>query len=125
MFGIALGGLEPGDEIAAYLRRKLLACAAPDFRGTQRTRCVQFDAARAQLGQQRGVDEIVDHAEAALGQLVDQARRRERSARRFASGLRLLRVFAGVRRGFFAFVSFFLGGHNMVPRHCGEPQRQA
>lgn len=99
-------------------------------------------ATLAQAGEQRGLDEIIGDAEAARRELVDQlyqrARRRGRSPRRLLFGrtsfvgrrageLRLAAValrrlsFDEVRRRGAA----FFGGHNIVPRHFGEPQRQA
>jgi hypothetical protein len=125
LLGVTLWRLHPRDEIAAHFGCEALVRAAPDFRGPQVTRGMQLGAARAQLREQRVVDEMVRDAEPALGELIDQARRRERSGRRldfdFASGRRLLRALAGLRR----LDAGFFGGHNMVPRHCGEPQRQA
>jgi hypothetical protein len=45
---------------------------------------VQLDAASAQFREQLCVDEIVSHTETTFGELIDQARRRGRSPRRFA-----------------------------------------
>ena len=124
---IELGLGKPGDEIAAHLGREAFVRAATDARGTQRAARVQRQAARAQLGQQLRANEIVDDAEAARGELPYHpwARRRGRSPRRFACGRRLLRACAGSRFGVRRFTGFFFGGHNMVPRQCGEPQRHA
>ena len=126
MFGVALRLLQPGDEIAAHFGNEFRVFTPPYFRGAQVARLVQLDTARPQIGEKLCVDEIVRHAETAFGQLIDQARRRDRSPRRFASGRRLLRALTGLRRLAIGFLLlFFLGGSSMDPRHFAAPQRQA
>jgi len=131
LFGVERGLGQPGDEIAAHFGRQLFLRAATDTRSPQRTAGMQVPATFAQLFQQTGVDEIVDYAEAARRQLIDQridgpvyrARRRGRSPRRLACGRRVLALALGF--GLRRFGCGLFAGHNMVPRHFGEPQRQA
>ena len=119
---------------AACLVAALVAIlTAPDARGTQSARGVQRQAARSQISEQFSIHEFVDDAEPARGELFDQptdgARRRGRSPRRFDCVRRLLRACDGSRFGsrfgVRRFTAGFFAGHNMVPRHFGEPQRQA
>jgi hypothetical protein len=121
LFGVELRLGQPRNEVPADLGREAFIGAAPDARRPQRAGLVQRAAASAQVLEQIRVDEGIDNAVAARAELLDQARRRERSPRRFACGRRLLRACVVLR--FFA--GFFFGGHNMVPRHLGEPQRHA
>ena len=127
LLGITLGLLEPGDEVPAHFGHELRVIATSDSRRPQTAGLVQLDAALAQLGEQLRVDEVVSNTEAAFGELIDQARRRDRSPRRFASGRRVLRAFPGLatfgRLGLAAF--FFGAASSMEPRHFGDPQRQA
>ena len=131
LFGIALGLLQPGNEIAADFGHVLRVVATPDPRRLEATGLVQFDAALTQLGEQLRVDEVVSNTVTAFGELIDQARRRDRSPRRFASGRWVLRAFPGLRRfaaglaTFFFGAAFFGAASSMEPRHFGEPQRQA
>jgi hypothetical protein len=126
LFGIALRMLQPGDEVAAHFRSELRFVSAPHSRRPQGAGLVQFDAARAKLREQCGVDEIIDHAEPGFRELIDQARRRDRSPRCFAAGRRDLRASTGLWRLAAGFLRFFFGaGSSIEPRHLGEPQRQA
>jgi hypothetical protein len=89
---------------------------------------VQLDAAITQFGEQLRVDKVVSHTETTFGELIDHARLRDRSPRRFASGRGLRPFLLGLRRlaaglGLAAF--FFGAASSMEPRHFGEPQRQA
>jgi hypothetical protein len=90
LFGVAFGSFEPGNEITADLGGNLLAAAAAYARRAQPPGTVQLDTTLAQFGQQLVVHETVSHTEAMFGELIDQARRRDRSPVRFASARRPL-----------------------------------
>jgi hypothetical protein len=88
----------------------------------------------AQLREQIRVDEIVDHGNAARRELLDQPgeavyRRAGAADRRDAwPAAALLALGRAWRRSPWpcgVFGAGLFAGHNMVPRHCGEPQRQA
>ncbi len=70
LLGVEFRFGQPGDEIATHLRRKSLARAPTDARGTQRTLLLECAATRAQVVEQACVHEIVDHAEAARSELL-------------------------------------------------------
>jgi hypothetical protein len=134
LLGIAFGMCEPRNKIAAHFRNQPLVRTETNARGAQCAGRVQLDAAIVQCLAQLSVDKLIDHAEPAFGELLDQARRRVRSFGRPTRTRRVLRLFVarvvfgadfGRRCVFFGFSTVFLGGHNMVPRHCGEPQRHA
>ena len=125
LLGVEFGLGQPRDEIAAHFGSLALLRATPDTRLAQSTRGMQRQATRPQVAQQAASHEVVDDAEPARRELFDQraygARRRGRSPRRFDCVRRLLRACGFDRR----LTAFCFGGHNMVPRHRGEPQRQA
>ena len=126
LFGIQRRFGEPRDEVASDVGREPFVRAASDARRAQGAGRMQRQAAGAKLRQQIRLDEVVDVSEPARGELIDQARRRGRSPPRlffgrWTCGRRLLRACVGLRR----FTGTFFGGHNIVPRHLGEPQRHA
>ena len=128
LLGIALGLLEPGDEVPAHFGHELRVVTTSDSRRPQTAGLVQLDAALTQLGEQLRVDEVVSNTEAAFGELIDQARRRDRSPRRFASGRGIAALLAracGVCAALGLAAFFFGAASSMEPRHFGEPQRQA
>lgn len=131
LFGIPLGLLQPGDEVSAHFGHVLRVFATTDPGRLETAGLMQLDAALPQLGEQLRVDKVISDTEPSFGELVDQARRRGRSPRRFASGRRLLRVSLGLRRlaagltVFFCLLFSFGAASSMEPRHFGEPQRQA
>ena len=126
LLGIPLGLLEPGDEVPAHFGHELRVVTTSDQRRPQTACQVQLDAALTQLGEQFRVDKVVGNTEAAFGELIDHARRRDRSPRRFASGRILRPFFLGLRRLPACLAAFFFGAaSSMEPRHFGDPQRQA
>ena len=135
LLGIALGLLQPGNEVAAHFgselrvrrrgRRAPVAGRRSACSSTQRSRSSASSSASTKSS---------SHAETAFGELIDQARRRDRSPRRFACGRRLLRRclarlwrrFRLARFGVWLRLRLLSGAAiSMVPRHFGEPQRQA
>ena len=81
----------------------------PTRAGRSAAGLVQLDAARAQFREQLGVDEVVSHAEAAFGELIDQARRRDRSPRRFGLRATALACLHGLASSWQRVSAFFFG----------------